>query len=106
MQKAIGKRIRELRLARGMTQEAVAEKARIHTKYFGNIERGEVNLTVSTIERIAQALDVPVLEMFQDAGQYPPGGRDQVRRLVDAILQNGDDDKVARLQVFLETVFR
>jgi transcriptional regulator with XRE-family HTH domain len=106
MQKAIGKRIRDLRKARGMTQEAVAEKARIHTKYFGNIERGEVNLTVATVERIAQALEVSVLEMFQEAGQRPPADRDQVQRLVDAILQHGDDDKVGRLRTFLEKVFR
>jgi transcriptional regulator with XRE-family HTH domain len=105
MQDAIGRRIRELRIAKGMTQAAVAERAETHTKYLGNIERGEVNLTVAMIERIAKALDVPVVEFFQ--GVYPPRpDRDQVRRLFDAILNHGDDEKVARLRVFLETVFR
>jgi transcriptional regulator with XRE-family HTH domain len=105
MQDAIGKRIRELRLARGMTQEAVAEKAKTHTKCLGNIERGEVNLTVAMIERIAKALDVPVVEFFQGV-DAPRPERDRVRRLFDAILKHGDDEKVARLRVFLETVFR
>lgn len=106
MQKAVGRRIRELRLARGLTQEAVAAKAQIHTKYYGALERGEVNLTIATVERIASALDVPVVEVFQGIDREPQPARTQVRRLVDAILKQGDDDKAERLRVFLETVFR
>lgn len=106
MQKAVGKRIRELRLARGITQEGLGERARIHTKYVGSIERGEVNLTVSTVERIAKALDVPVVDLFQGVETAPRTDRDRVRKLVEAIVKRGDDEKVGRLRVFLETVFR
>ena len=63
-------------------------------------------MTVSTVERIAKALDVPVVEMFQGIDKAPRPDRDQVRKLFDGIVKHGDDDKVARLKTFLESVFR
>ncbi|HIE5095653.1 MAG: XRE family transcriptional regulator [Stenotrophomonas sp.] len=50
--------VRRLRKERGMSQEQLAEAAGVHRTYVGMIERGEKNVTIYNIERIAKALDV------------------------------------------------
>jgi transcriptional regulator with XRE-family HTH domain len=60
----LGMRIRELRLARGWTQEYLAERAGVHEKFIGAAERGERNLTLRNIVRIARGLDVPLSALF------------------------------------------
>lgn len=59
-----GRRTRELRVAAGLSQEALAEKAGLHRTYIGMIERAEKNITLANIEKIARALGVPVRDMF------------------------------------------
>ena len=48
----------------GMTQEDLAEKARIHRTYLSDVERGTRNLSLINIERLAAALDVPISGLF------------------------------------------
>jgi transcriptional regulator with XRE-family HTH domain len=105
MQHAVGQRIRELRRARGLTQEAVAERAQINAKYFGSIERGEVNVTVQTIARIADALAVPAGELFSPVTE---SGSDRKRLMsqLQELVANANDETVQRLVVFFERVFR
>jgi|HubBroStandDraft_6_1064221.scaffolds.fasta_scaffold4030788_1 transcriptional regulator with XRE-family HTH domain len=51
-------RIRELRLASGISQEALADEAGVHRTYMGSVERGERNISLENIIRIAKALRV------------------------------------------------
>ena len=51
--------VRRLRTERGLSQEELAEVAGVHRTYIGMLERGEKNVTIYNIERIARALDVP-----------------------------------------------
>lgn len=53
-------RVRALRLARGWTQEQLAERAGVHEKFLGAVERGERNVTLRNIARIARGLGVPI----------------------------------------------
>ncbi|HYI61526.1 MAG TPA: helix-turn-helix transcriptional regulator [Acidimicrobiales bacterium] len=55
---AFGKRVRELRLAAGMTQEALAEAAGLHPTFISNVERGYRVPSVPTMLRLAQGLEV------------------------------------------------
>ena len=105
MQERVGRRVRELRKARGLTQEQAAEKAGTNVKYFGAIERGEVNLTLVTVGKISAALDVPPRDLF-DHDEPATDDREMIGELVAAVLERGDDEKVARLRAFLENVFR
>lgn len=50
--------VRQRRLALGLSQEELAEAAGVHRTYVGMLERGEKNVTIYNIERIAIALDV------------------------------------------------
>jgi transcriptional regulator with XRE-family HTH domain len=54
----LGKRIKELRQKAGLSQEELAGKAGLHRTYMSDIERGERNVSVENIEKIARALGV------------------------------------------------
>lgn len=61
----LGLRIRELRQQAGLTQEGAAERLGMLTPNYARIEQGRSNVTVDTLVRIANALDVPLVEMFK-----------------------------------------
>ena len=63
-QKAFGKNLRELRRHRAMTQETLAEKSELSLQHVGAIERGVGNPTLNSVERIANALDISIGELF------------------------------------------
>lgn len=65
LSKKFGERVRTLRNALGLSQEKLAEKAGVHRTYIGMIERGEKNITLSNIEKIASALGVSVDTLFK-----------------------------------------
>ncbi len=64
VQKRLGEKVRQLRLARGWTQEQLASRANRHWTYIGGIERGERNVTIQVVTDIALALGVPTSELF------------------------------------------
>lgn len=53
-----GNNVRKLRLALGLSQEELAEKANLHRNYIGGIERGERNLGLINLVELARALSV------------------------------------------------
>jgi len=65
LSKEFGARVRKLRNVLGLSQEELAEKAGVHRTYIGMIERGEKNITLSNIEKIASALGVSVDKLFK-----------------------------------------
>lgn len=62
--KQFGKKVRDLRKAQGLSQEELAEKADLHYTYVGGVERGERNLSLKSIERIASALKIDIRTLF------------------------------------------
>ncbi len=61
----VGNRIKYLRKAKWLSQEKLAERAGLHRTYVGAIERGERNITIENLEKIAEALDTPLFELFR-----------------------------------------
>ena len=59
-----GAKVRELRVKSNYSQELLADKANLHRTYIGMIERGEKNITLVNIEKIANALDVKINNLF------------------------------------------
>jgi len=67
--KNVGRRIRNYRTKLGLSQEKLAENAGCHPTYIGQVERGEKNATIESIEKIASALKVPLSELFEKIGE-------------------------------------
>lgn len=61
----IGKRIRILRESKSLSQEALADKSEIYRSHMGAIERGNCNLTIKTLAKVAQALNVSFVKIFR-----------------------------------------
>ncbi|WP_201630019.1 helix-turn-helix domain-containing protein [Psychrobacter maritimus] len=57
---AFGKRVREVRKSKGISQEKLAEMAGIDRSYMGNIERGEKNITLKKTYEICDALQIDI----------------------------------------------
>jgi transcriptional regulator with XRE-family HTH domain len=65
LQRTVGRNIRIYREARGLSQEAFAEELGVHRTYMGGIERGERNLTLKSLERLAGRLQLDPLALLQ-----------------------------------------
>lgn len=64
--KTLGDNIRAARRKAGWSQEKLAEAASLHRNYIGDIERGEENVSVDTLVRIAEALKVTLEDLVMD----------------------------------------
>lgn len=65
LQRTVGVRLRALRTERGLSQEAFAEVLRVHRTYMGGLERGERNLTLRSVEKIADRLGIDPLTLLR-----------------------------------------
>ena len=63
--KSVGLRIRNYRTQSGYSQEKLAELSGCHPTYIGQIERGEKNATLESVEKIAKALNIPLSMLFE-----------------------------------------
>ena len=59
-----GERVRYLRTKESISQEELGYKAKIHRTYIGSVERGEQNVSIVNIEKIATALNVSLSDLF------------------------------------------
>jgi len=59
-----GANVRKLRLKKKLSQEKLAELANLHRTYIGQVECGKRNLALKNIAKLANALSVPVKELF------------------------------------------
>lgn len=66
LQKTVGRNLRAYRSERGLSQEAFADVLGVHRTYMGGIERGERNLTLKSVERIAGRLGVDPLALLAE----------------------------------------
>ena len=62
----IGERIRMYRTRKKLSQDALGELAGLHGKYIGQLERGERNATLESVEKVARALDLPFETLFEN----------------------------------------
>jgi transcriptional regulator with XRE-family HTH domain len=64
LQRAVGRNLRSYRQARGLSQEAFADVVGIHRTYMGRIERGQENLTLKSLERVAGRIGLDPLALL------------------------------------------
>lgn len=67
LQAKLGAAIRQRRIARDYSQDSFADAIGMHRAYYSSIERGERNLTLATVERVAVGLGCKISDLMQDA---------------------------------------
>ncbi len=65
--RAFGQRVRTLRTKQGISQEELADRCGVHRTYMGRIERGETNITLTNIHKVARGLGVSVASLVDEA---------------------------------------
>lgn len=84
---AIGNQIRQARKKAGLSQEKLAEIAELHTTTISEIECGKSNLTISSLEKIANSLQVPASSLMPD---MPETKDKEMTEIIFRILCNND----------------
>jgi transcriptional regulator with XRE-family HTH domain len=74
LQRTVGRNLRAYREARGLSQEAFADLLGVHRTYMGGMERGERNLTLRSLERLAAKIDIDPRTLLE-AAVGPPSDR-------------------------------
>ena len=64
IKKKFGEKVKQLRLGRGLSQEGLANEANLDRTYIPGIEKGERNVSITVIEKLAIALKVSVKDLF------------------------------------------
>lgn len=88
----LGKRIRELRLSRGLSQEGLAEKMGVNAKYLGFIEQGRANPTLDVLLRLARCLKVEPVDLFNHAWLKLSDA--QMRKAIKALADRADGERL------------
>ena len=66
IKKKFGKQVKKIRLDRGLSQEALAHNADLDRTYIPSIEKGERNVSITVVEKIAKALNVKISTLFDE----------------------------------------
>ena len=100
--KIIGQRIRNYRLNGGLSQERLAELSGCHPTYIGQLERGEKNATIESIEKIAVSLNVPLSKLFEKLGGAGTGSRDIPLECYEFLSAKTPDEQEQLFKILLE----
>lgn len=100
--KIIGQRIRNHRTAKGWSQEKLAELSECHPTYIGQIERGEKNATIESIEKISTALNVPLSRLFENLGAKEAGIRNIPLECYEFVLAKTKNEREHIYSILLE----
>lgn len=98
-----GLRIRELRHSKGMSQEVLAEKVGISSKYLSSIERGKENPTFDTFIKMSGALDVDLAELFNFS--HKGKSAKELRELIIRLVKDSGDEKLELAAKLLKAIY-
>ena len=99
----LGKRIKELRSKKKLTQEKLAERAGLHWKYLGEVERGIPTISVENLNKIAFALDVPLTALLDIETEL---SREEMTMEVIKMMNESDGEQVKTIYRILTAVVR
>ena len=100
----LGRRIRQLRRRRELTQEAFGEAAGIHYKYLGAVERGERNLSLKQLLKIARALQIEPHELLLVEQEEPSVPK--LRAMIHELLREADRGQLQMAYKVLRALLR
>ena len=100
--KILGQRIRNHRTAQGLSQEKLAELSGCHHTYIGQIERGEKNATIESIEKISAALNISLSKLFEKLGTKEDGMRNIPLECYEFISSKAKEEQEHIYSILLE----
>lgn len=101
---SVGVHIRVLRKSKKLSQEELAFKANVHPTYIGQIERGEKNLTISSLYQITNALEINLAEFFSVIEPDYSSTENLPYRLIIKLLQDVDISEQRQLYEILKQI--
>jgi len=103
MKKLFGKRLKSLQENKEWTQEYLAEKIDISSKYLSSIERGKENPTFDMLIKISTALNVDMWELFDFGHEVNP---DELRKILSEYANEIDENKLGLAVKVLRAILR
>ncbi|MBE6694850.1 MAG: helix-turn-helix transcriptional regulator [Ruminococcaceae bacterium] len=100
--KILGKRIRNYRTAMGLSQEKLAELSGCHHTYIGQIERGEKNATIESIQKIASALNISLSKLFEKLDAKKENVRDIPLECYELLSEKNAKEQEQIFRIILE----
>jgi transcriptional regulator with XRE-family HTH domain len=100
--KIIGQRIRNYRTQLGLSQEKLAELAGCHPTYIGQLERGEKNATVESMDKIATSLKIPLSKLFENLGGEHGSQRNIPLECYEFLLTKRPEEQEQIIKILLE----
>ncbi|MEK3913014.1 helix-turn-helix domain-containing protein [Paenibacillus sp. FSL H7-0331] len=95
--KLLGERIRNIRKEMRLSQEQLGELAGLHEKYIGQVERGEKNLSIDSLYKIADGLNLTLEELFRSLD--PIVREDDLGKLLELLIKRPKSDHTMILNV-------
>ncbi|WP_410986392.1 helix-turn-helix domain-containing protein [Bacillus cereus] len=101
--KLIGENIRFLRKKRGLTQEELAEQINLQQAYIGGVERGERNISMLTLQKIAVGLEVSPEKVLSlgNINLLTNSQRDEYLTIITSLIHQKDVDELQFILKFL-----
>lgn len=103
--KLLGERVEAERKKLGLNQEELAEKAGITGNFLGHIERGTKKASVDTIKKLADALEIPVGNLFGEV-KYKPKKEDLLLKKLVSVVKDKEPAKKKLLLKLAKLVFK
>ena len=99
----IGIRIKSLRTSKGMSQEGLAEKVGISPKYLSSIERGKENPTLDIFTKLATALNIELLEIFN----FSVEGKSmkELKAFIANLIKGSDEEKLRLTAKIIRAIY-
>lgn len=100
--KIIGQRIRNYRNQLGLSQEKLAELSGFHPTYIGQLERGEKNATLESIEKISSALNITLSKLFEKVDSTSKNERNIPLECYEFISSKSKNEQEQIFKIILE----
>lgn len=100
----LGSRIRTYRLKKGISQEELAFKSSLSTTYLGQIERAEKSPTVETLDKVANALDISIYDLFLFDEKIEDDNNNATLNKITAQLSSMSQDEQTELLKIIKNV--
>ncbi|MBI5893984.1 MAG: helix-turn-helix domain-containing protein [Deltaproteobacteria bacterium] len=99
-----GMRMKELRKNQGLSQEQLAEKVDISSKYVSRVEMGYSFPSLDTLEKLASALNVELKDFFEFSHKTP--NQKELKETLNTLLKEADEEKTRLLVKIARAVVR